>query len=73
MSARGQMSLPAAARRRWGIEDGGKVEVIDTGGALIILPGGRGAAWDILHEAVEEAGGYAVLARQVAAEDPDLA
>ncbi len=73
VSDRGQMSLPAAARKRWGLEHGGTVEVVDTGEVLVIVPGGRGAARAILAEAVEEAGGYAELARQVAAEDPDLA
>ncbi len=73
VSERGQMSLPAEARRRWGLEAGGTVEVVDTGAALVIFPGGRGAAWAMLSEAIEEAGGYPALARDVAAEDPDLA
>jgi len=73
VSERGQMSLPAEARRRWGLEAGGTVEVVDAGAALVIFPGGRGAAWAMLNEAIEEAGGYAALAREVAAEEPDLA
>lgn len=73
VSERGQMSLPAAARRRWGIEAGGAVEVFDLGESILILPGGRGAAWKLLGQAVDEAGGYAALAREVAASDPDLA
>ncbi len=72
VSERGQMSLPAAARRRWGIEDGGVVEIVDLGDSLLVLPG-RNATWRILGEAVDEAGGYAALAREVAASDPDLA
>jgi hypothetical protein len=36
------MSLPAAVRHRWGLEQGGRVTVIDLGDAVILLPpGGR--------------------------------
>jgi AbrB family looped-hinge helix DNA binding protein len=73
VSSRGQMSLPADTRRRWGIEDGGTVEVVDTGSILVIVPGGRGAARALLYEAIEEAGGYAALVREVVADEPDLA
>lgn len=38
MSARGQMSLPAAARRRWGLQDGGHVAYIDLGDAVVLVP-----------------------------------
>ena len=38
------MSLPAAARRRWGIEDGGELGWLDVGSALILVPGGVEAA-----------------------------
>ena len=48
ISARGQFSLPATARRRWGIEDGGDVEVFDLGEAVVIFPGGPGTARDAL-------------------------
>lgn len=34
------MSLPAAARRRWRIEDGGELGWLDVGSALVLLPGG---------------------------------
>jgi len=44
VSNRGQTSLPAALRRRWGIEDGGEVGVVDLGGAALIVPGGVAAA-----------------------------
>jgi bifunctional DNA-binding transcriptional regulator/antitoxin component of YhaV-PrlF toxin-antitoxin module len=44
VSARGQFSLPAAARRRWGIEDGGVVEVFDLGSCVVMLPTGAGSA-----------------------------
>lgn len=40
LSSRGQMSLPAAARHRWGLEDGGDLAYIDVGEFLIVLPGG---------------------------------
>lgn len=44
VSERGQMSLPAAARRRWGIEGGGELGWLDVGSALILVPGGVDAA-----------------------------
>ncbi|MCU1484110.1 MAG: hypothetical protein JWN67_856 [Actinomycetia bacterium] len=44
VSERGQMSLPAAARRRWGIEAGGELGWLDVGSALVLLPGGVDAA-----------------------------
>jgi len=40
VSSRGQMSLPASARHRWGLDDGGEVAYLDIGDALIIVPGG---------------------------------
>jgi len=42
VSSRGQLSLPADVRRRWGIEDGGDVEIADLGDSLLIVPGGDG-------------------------------
>ncbi len=42
VSSRGQMSLPATARHRWGLEDGGELGYIDVGDFLIVLPGGAG-------------------------------
>ncbi len=44
VSARGQFSLPASARRRWGIEDGGEVELFDLGGCVVMLPVGDSSA-----------------------------
>ncbi len=73
VSDRGQMALPAEARRRWKLNDGGSVEVADLGGALLIVPAGRGGLKALLREAIEEAGGYAKLAAEVAANEPDLA
>jgi hypothetical protein len=40
VSARGQMSLPATARHRWHLDNGGLVSHIDLGDVMIILPGG---------------------------------
>ncbi len=44
VSSRGQLSFPASARHRWGIVDGGDVEVFDLGDAVVILPGGARSA-----------------------------
>lgn len=40
MSQRGQMSLPATARRRWGLEGGGEVGYLDLGDAVVLVPSG---------------------------------
>lgn len=73
VSERGQMALPAEARRRWNLTDGGSVEVADLGDALIIVPAGRGGLRGLIRETIEDAGGYASLAARVADEEPDLA
>ena len=73
VSERGQMALPADARRRWNLTDGGTVEVADLGNALLIVPAHRGGLRALLRDAVEEAGGYASLAASVASAEPDLA
>lgn len=73
VSERGQMALPADTRRRWNLTKGGAVEVADLGDALVIVPAGRAGLRALLAAAVEEAGGYAVLAAKVAAEEPELA
>ncbi len=42
VSTSGQMSVPAAVRHRWGLDNGGRVTVVDLGDAVILLPpGGR--------------------------------
>jgi hypothetical protein len=64
--------LPAEARRRWDLADGGSVEVADLGDALVIVPAGRGGLRGILRDAIDEAGGYVQLAEVAAASDPDL-
>ncbi len=73
VSAIGRLTLPAKARHRWRIADGGTVEIADLGTALVVLPAGRGGLKAMLSEALEEAGGYQSLARLVAADEPDLA
>ncbi|WP_420640160.1 AbrB/MazE/SpoVT family DNA-binding domain-containing protein [Candidatus Poriferisocius sp.] len=73
VSERGQMVLPAEARRRWNIAEGGAVEIADLGNALVIVPAGQGGLRTLLKEAIREAGGYPSLAAKVAADDPDLA
>lgn len=73
VSERGQMALPAEARRRWNLIDGGAVEVADLGDALVIVPAGRGGLRRLVKAAIDDAGGYAGLAAAVAAEEPDLA
>lgn len=67
------MALPAEARRRWDLTNGGTVEIADLGTALLIVPSNRGGLQALLKQAIDDAGGYATLARQVASEDPDLA
>lgn len=44
VTGRGQMSLPAQARHRWDLDDGGEVGWIDLGGALLLVPGGATSA-----------------------------
>ena len=73
VSERGQMALPAEARRRWNLDKGGTVEIADLGGALLIVPAGRGGLRALLRLAVEDAGGYAALAEAVATDEPELA
>ena len=69
VSHRGQTSLPAELRHRWGIEAGGEIAFIDLGDAALIVPGGIAAAKAevrrVLHERYEA--GLASLA------DTDLA
>ena len=70
---RGQMALPADARRRWSLSEVGSVEIADLGDELLVVPAGRGGLRALPHRAIEEAGGYARLAADVAADDPELA
>jgi bifunctional DNA-binding transcriptional regulator/antitoxin component of YhaV-PrlF toxin-antitoxin module len=69
VSHRGQTSLPADLRRRWGIDEGGEVGFIDLGGAALIVPGGvevaRAELRRVLRDRYDE--GVASI------DDPDLA
>jgi AbrB family looped-hinge helix DNA binding protein len=73
VSDRGQMALPAEARRRWNLDKGGTVEIADLGDSLLIVPAGRGGFRALLRAAIDDAGGYAKLAEAAAADEPDLA
>jgi hypothetical protein len=73
VSERGQMALPANARRRWKLVDGGAVEVADLGHALLIVPAEGGGLRGMVRAALDEAGGYPALAADVAGDEPDLA
>ena len=38
ISARGQISLPAGLRKKYGIKAGCEVEILDFGGEIVIVP-----------------------------------
>jgi bifunctional DNA-binding transcriptional regulator/antitoxin component of YhaV-PrlF toxin-antitoxin module len=69
VSHRGQTSLPAELRHRWGIDEGGEIGFVDLGNAALIVPGGLDAARRelrrVLRDRYEE--GLAAIV------DPDLA
>lgn len=69
VSNRGQTSLPAELRHRWGIETGGEVAFIDLGDAALVLPGGTDRARSELRRVLAERyeAGLALI------DDPDLA
>jgi len=50
VSSSGQMSLPAGARHRWNLADGGPVDVIDLGFGVLTAP--RGSARKLLDDLV---------------------
>lgn len=54
VSHRGQMSLPAPARHRWGLESGGEIGYLDLGDAIVLVPGGMTALRRQLFEAVSD-------------------
>jgi bifunctional DNA-binding transcriptional regulator/antitoxin component of YhaV-PrlF toxin-antitoxin module len=68
VSSSGQMSLPAAVRRRWKLETGGLVDVIDLGFGVLTVPAGDAAK--LLDDIVPADVHYAAVA---ADDDPDLA
>jgi bifunctional DNA-binding transcriptional regulator/antitoxin component of YhaV-PrlF toxin-antitoxin module len=68
VSHRGQTSLPAELRRRWGIDQGGEVGFIDLGNAALLVPGGMSVARAELRRVLAERydDGLAAI------DDPDL-
>lgn len=69
VSHRGQTSLPAELRRRWGIEQGGEVGFIDLGDAALVVPGGAATARQELRRVLRDR--YDVGLASI--DDPDLA
>jgi bifunctional DNA-binding transcriptional regulator/antitoxin component of YhaV-PrlF toxin-antitoxin module len=69
VSNRGQTSVPAELRRRWGIVDGGEVGFIDLGDAALIVPGGVTPARMELHRVLRQRYQLGVDAL----DDPELA
>lgn len=69
VSHRGQTNLPAELRRRWGLEQGGEVGIIDLGDAALLVPGGIATAREELRRVLDDRyeAGIAAL------DDPDLA
>jgi hypothetical protein len=61
------MSLPAAARHRWKLEEGGRVDVIDLGFGVLTVPAGTAAR--LLDRILPAEAHYAAVA---ADDDPDL-
>lgn len=68
VSTSGQMSVPAAVRHRWGLDQGGSVTVFDLGEAVVLLP--SGARQQLLGAALS-AEDHLQFVRSL--DDPDLA
>jgi len=68
VSSSGQMSLPAAVRHRWNLDDGGLVDVVDLGFGVLTVPAGQ--AGPLLDELLPADAHYAAVAAE---DDPDLA
>jgi bifunctional DNA-binding transcriptional regulator/antitoxin component of YhaV-PrlF toxin-antitoxin module len=68
VSSSGQMSLPVAVRRRWRLDRGGKVDLLDLGFGVLTVPAGH--AGRLLDEVLPAEDHYAAVAAE---EDPDLA
>lgn len=68
VSHRGQTSLPADLRHRWGIEAGGEIGFVDLGNAALVVPGGVDVARKELRSVLRDryAAGLAAI------DDPDL-
>ena len=69
VSSSGQMSLPAAVRHRWDLDEGGPVDVVDLGFAVLTLPLGQGRR--LLSDLVSR-DEHAALVRSLD-DDPELA
>jgi bifunctional DNA-binding transcriptional regulator/antitoxin component of YhaV-PrlF toxin-antitoxin module len=69
VSASGQMSVPAAVRHRWHLDNGGPVDVIDLGFGVLTVP--AGTAQLLLGDLLSREDHAAFVASL--ADDPDLA
>jgi bifunctional DNA-binding transcriptional regulator/antitoxin component of YhaV-PrlF toxin-antitoxin module len=69
VSASGQMSVPAAARHRWHLDQGGPVDVIDLGFGVLTVPAGE--AQRLLGDLLSRED-HAAYVKSLA-NDPDLA
>ncbi len=67
VSTSGQLSLPAAVRRRWHLGNGGHVDVIDLGFGVLTVP--AGTAGHLLDQVLPADVHYANVAAE---SDPDL-
>jgi bifunctional DNA-binding transcriptional regulator/antitoxin component of YhaV-PrlF toxin-antitoxin module len=67
VSTSGQLSLPAAVRRRWDLGHGGQVDVIDLGFGVLTVP--AGTAGRLLDQVLPAEAHYANVANEV---DEDL-
>ena len=68
VSSSGQMSLPAAVRHRWQLQEGGRVDVLDLGFGVLTLPEGDAAR--LLDRILPADDHYRAVAGE---QDPDLA
>ena len=69
VSASGQMSVPAAVRHRWHLDNGGPVDVIDLGFGVLTVPAGQ--ARRLLSDLLSREDHAAFV--QSLSDDPDLA
>ena len=69
VSASGQMSVPAAVRHRWHLDNGGPVDVIDLGFGVLTVPAGQ--AQRLLDDLLSRED-HAVFVQSLI-DDPDLA
>jgi bifunctional DNA-binding transcriptional regulator/antitoxin component of YhaV-PrlF toxin-antitoxin module len=69
VSASGQMSVPAAVRHRWHLDNGGPVDVIDLGFGVLTVPAGKARL--LLGDLLSREDHAAFVASL--ADDPDLA